>query len=115
MELFIGPSLRKDELDSKISAILTKLKHQLKGRVLEAYIFGSMATNKFHEDSDLDLILIVNTKENFLQRNHHFFDLYDIYSPIDLLIYTPSEFQQQLNRTQSGFWSEVKANMKQII
>ena len=54
-------------------------------------IFGSLASGTFHEDSDIDLVVIRETKAPFMKRLH---DLRHRLHPTiatDLLVYTPEE------------------------
>ncbi|MBF0297726.1 MAG: nucleotidyltransferase domain-containing protein [Oligoflexia bacterium] len=39
----------------------------LDGKAIEVYIFGSFISNDFHSDSDLDLIIITETKTEFFK------------------------------------------------
>jgi len=92
---------------------LEKLKYLLKDRVNECYIFGSFNTPEFTADSDVDIILVLETTVPFLDRSKDFLDLYEIGPRIDLLIYTSSEFQN-LVMEETGFWKSVKENLVRI-
>ena len=92
---------------------IEKLKGALKNRVDECYIFGSFYTDKFSPNSDVDIILIKNTQESFLNRGKEFLDLYEIGSKIDLLVYTPEEFARLLEEP-AGFWKSVKETLVKI-
>jgi predicted nucleotidyltransferase len=92
---------------------IEKLKLQLRDRVESCYIFGSFNTPKFTSDSDVDIILVHDTKVPFLDRGKDFLDLYEIGPRIDLLIYTPGEFKILLEE-DTGFWKSVKENLVKI-
>lgn len=83
------------------------LKAKVKDRVKQAYIFGSVATGKDTNSSDLDLILVVETSKNFFERYKDFEDLYEIVNSMDLLVYTPKEFLVKKNESDNGFWKSV--------
>jgi predicted nucleotidyltransferase len=61
--------------------------------VLQAYLFGSYARGDADELSDLDLILVVDTDERFVQRAAAFDDLYEIGLALEIMVYTPAEFE----------------------
>lgn len=93
--------------------LIEQFRKILNGKVEQAYLFGSFADGKVTNSSDIDLILIKKTKKKFLNRGEEFFHLYDIHPNLDLLIYTPDEFQQLLTE-DIGFWSSVKASMQPL-
>lgn len=87
------------------------LRHQfaerLRGRALRAYFFGSFATGTVTHESDIDLVLIKETAEHFVSRPLEFMDLFDIFPRLDVLVYTPAEFQRMLER-EDGFFKSAK-------
>jgi predicted nucleotidyltransferase len=87
--------------------ILLNLKTKLAGRVLEAFVFGSFASNTHGPDSDIDLVLVKNTTENFIDRNREFIDLFDVYSAMDILVYTPNEFLKKCSEEDGFFKNQV--------
>jgi len=100
----------------KYKDVIKKLKTRLEGRVINAYIFGSLSTGKLHNESDIDLILIKETNTKFIQRTFEFEDLFDIYPDIDILVYTQDEFDKKIKEESDiGFWKSVKEQMIQII
>lgn len=90
------------------------LRIALTDRVLSAYVFGSLNTPRFNDDSDLDLILIKNTTAPFMTRAAEFDDLYDLASPLDVLVYTPDEFSS-LMTNDYGFWRSVKETLVRVL
>ena len=100
----------------KLESILEKIKLRLKGRVDAAYIFGSSSDGSVTQDSDIDLILICSTPTRpFVQRAFDFVDLFEVFPRLDILVYTPAEFKDQLEDSKVGFWKSVKSSLKQII
>jgi len=82
--------------------------------VKEAYIFGSYAQKKLTAWSDLDLLIVTESQDSFIERPRQFFDLLDLGIPIDILVYTPEEFQQ-LRHSGSGFWRSFQENHVKIL
>lgn len=70
-------------------------------------LFGSYATGKPTENSDLDLLVIKDSKlsrpERAKELRKH---LYGMKVPMDLLVYTPSEIEESINIKYS-FVNEV--------
>jgi len=91
------PSLEEElnQLAAALRPLFTRL------QVLRAFVFGSAARNETSRHSDLDLMVIWETPQRFLDR-------YDVLLPeiaravphrdIDLLIYTPAEFRAMADR-----------------
>lgn len=94
---------------------IERLKEILAGRVLEAYLFGSVARNEADGRSDIDLILVVETDSPFLKRENEFSDLRDFNASISPLIYTPAEFRELSRNPSNGFWQQVTEEMIRII
>jgi predicted nucleotidyltransferase len=105
---FILKKYSKDQIIKIIQGILI-------GKVEEAYIFGSFNTPSFNKDSDLDLLLVVDTDISFHKRYKLFLELYDYFSSIDLLVYTPSEFKKIKKDSKHGFWKSVLENNLKIV
>jgi predicted nucleotidyltransferase len=91
------------------------LKEKLAGRVEQAWLFGSWGTHYFGNDSDIDLMLVVNSDKPFLERARDYFDVMDLVLEMDLLVYTPEEFQALTLDPSPGFWASVVASMKRIV
>ena len=68
-------------------------------RKLEAYqpekviLLGSFARNESDDLSDIDLVIIKDTKEDFFARIRRVLNLLDLTRHIDVLVYTPTEFR----------------------
>lgn len=88
--------------------ILKQLAARLTGRVEKAWIFGSYARGDYRPDSDIDLILVTETKRPFVDRGQDFRDLFKIFPDLDILVYTPAELER-LTNSPNGFWKKVLA------
>ncbi len=88
---------------------------KLRGRVSEAYIFGSFNTGNFNRFSDVDLLLVCDTERPFIERGIDFFDIYDLVPATDILVYTPEEFRVIMHEESTGFWKSVKESMVRIL
>src|SRR3972149_4117787 len=72
----------------------------LKGSIAKkAILFGSYARGDADEYSDIDLIVVADTERRFVQRFEDFWPLLDAAPrPMDLLVYTPAELQEMVER-----------------
>lgn len=61
-------------------------------------LFGSMARGHITETSDLDLIVVMETSERFVNRAIKIVAALQPRVPVDLLVYTPGEFKQMRER-----------------
>lgn len=104
---FLGKK-SKDEFIEEVVKLLN-------GKVFKAYVFGSFFSDRFNADSDFDLLLIADTDEDFLKRPLLFSELDCLDAPIDLLVYTPKEFEKIESEEKIGFWKSIFEEMVQII
>lgn len=81
---------RRQQLELELSRIVAALP-QL--GVQRALLFGSLAEGNVGISSDLDLILVVRTTESFLERCARFYQTLAPTVGMDLLVYTPEEFE----------------------
>lgn len=69
-------------------------------------LFGSYARNNPNDDSDIDLIIIKNTDTPKHKRGREIRKyLYNAMMPIDLKVYTPDEYQEDINDKYSFLYS----------
>jgi len=59
-------------------------------------IFGSFARGDYHKGSDLDLIIVGEFKERFIDRIGKIIELNDSNLEIDVMVYTQEEFQKMI-------------------
>ena len=103
--------LKGRNVDEFISALV----RCLSGRVDQAWIFGSLGRPGFGPESDIDLILVVQTDKPFLERARDFFDVMDLALSMDLLVYTPMEFRKFTSDPSPGFWTSVVETMRRVV
>src|ERR1700741_3692238 len=66
--------------------------------VKRALLFGSLARGEVRGQSDLDLILIVDTGDPFVDRCARFYASREPRIGMDRLVYTPAEFEAMRDR-----------------
>jgi predicted nucleotidyltransferase len=71
-----------------VKEVLTRYTHLF----IEAYIFGSIVKGTNDAYSDVDLVLVRDTKASYFDRIREVLDLIHELPPTDLLIYTEKEF-----------------------
>ncbi len=78
----------------KIKTLLNPIFTQKK--VKKAFLFGSTARGTETRKSDLDLMIIMESKKRFFDRFDAFNEIFNLLKgkEIDLLIYTPEELQK---------------------
>lgn len=80
----------KKELISRLREFKKRI--QSKYKVSEIILFGSRASNKWQEESDVDLIIIGSFKEKTnSKRAPPFYIEWRINLPVDFICYTPQE------------------------
>jgi len=83
-----------------------KIIRQIKKRI-QAYqpekviVFGSYARDEADDLSDVDLVVIKETKEPFFERIKHVLKILDLDRAVDVLVYTPNEFKEMLDAGNS--------------
>lgn len=75
-------------------ALLAKRLRPCLSGVSRALVFGSVARGEADEWSDLDLLVIAETERTFFERFRDFVALYEVWPRLDLLVYTPAEFER---------------------
>jgi len=61
-------------------------------------LFGSYAENRAHDDSDLDLLVVMETKQPKPRRNLAIKKLlWEYHFPKDIIVKTPQEFHENMN------------------
>jgi predicted nucleotidyltransferase len=79
------------------------------------YLFGSLASGNFQEDSDIDLLIVAPSNDRPLERRLKLRKLlieYDRNLGLDLLVYTPEEYNMLINEPSSFIHSITKNGLK---
>lgn len=95
--------------------LLQELRQALQGRCESAWLFGSFARGAERPGSDLDLLVVTNTDKPFLERAREFDHLWNVFPAIDLLVYTPDEFQMLNRDTSPGFRRSITQEKLRLI
>ncbi|MFZ1401019.1 MAG: nucleotidyltransferase domain-containing protein [Candidatus Promineifilaceae bacterium] len=83
---------RDSLLQTELSRYLKLIKQYYKP--YKIYLFGSMAAGTTNRWSDLDMVIVADTKERFLERTRQVMTLLRPRIGLDILVYTPEEFAQ---------------------
>ncbi|MBS7609790.1 nucleotidyltransferase domain-containing protein [Candidatus Bathyarchaeota archaeon] len=97
---------RSGEVFEKIGAYVNKLIEALNPRMV--ILFGSFARGDINEGSDVDVLVIADFKEGFLDRIKSLMELNDFGIPVEPLGYTMEEFEAMRAR-DNRFIMEVLA------
>ena len=82
----------KDRFQKEIGNIVEELKIYKPKKVI---LFGSFATGDVHAGSDIDLCVIKNTNERFMDRTYQVLRLINSSSfAVEALVYTEDEFKR---------------------
>jgi len=93
----------------EIISIITKINPE------KIYLFGSYASESCDEQSDIDLIVIAPSNARPLERRMELRRMlveYDRRIGLDLLVYTPDEFNMLANEPSSFMSSAIKRGVK---
>ncbi len=82
---------RRTALKNELVRIVGELK---KAGVKRIILFGSLAKDDIGPSSDIDLLVVRETKKRFIERLGELYELIDPKYALDLLVYTPSEFDK---------------------
>jgi len=85
----------KISMDSRIKKILRSLRKYHPEKVI---LFGSHAKMSYDRYSDIDLIIIKKTRKRFLDRIKEVLLIIQPHYPVDILVYTPEEFQRMISQ-----------------
>ncbi|HEX6383436.1 MAG TPA: nucleotidyltransferase domain-containing protein [Anaerolineae bacterium] len=76
-------------------------------------LFGSLASDEVHLWSDIDLIVVTNTSARFLDRTKEMLQLLQPRVGLDILVYTPSEFERLLK--ERPFFQQEIADKGKVV
>ena len=94
----------RDHLQAELERYLSLLlEHVSPEKVI---LFGSLAQDKVQAWSDIDLVVVRPTEDRFLDRTKDMLRLLEPRVGLDVLVYTPDEFEQ-LCRERAFFQQEI--------
>ena len=109
------PEIRQDSLDRRklLNQELTRYVHLLTkhGAPEKVILFGTLVKGRIHEWSDIDLVVVENTRLPFFQRLRKIRKLLQPKVGVDVMVYTPEEFDQ-LCTNRTFFREEIVAKGK---
>jgi predicted nucleotidyltransferase len=93
---------KRAQYKQALSAALDRILNQLTSmpEVEKVILFGSYAAGRRDLFTDLDLLVVMDTEQDFLQRTTELYRLIQTDVDVDLLVYTPEELKSQQS---SGF------------
>jgi len=83
--------MRNNQNIEILNNFVNKLKQSYKPDLI--ILFGSMARGDFGRDSDIDLLIVKNTRKRPLWRRVDVRKILSTEIPIDIIVYTPREFK----------------------
>jgi uncharacterized protein len=92
----------QDELDRIVDVIKTEYAPE------KIVLFGSLATDRVHEWSDIDLLIIKSTDKRPIERTMELVGLIKPRIGIDLFIYTPDEYELLIKERYSFILNILK-------
>lgn len=103
---------RKKILEQELKRILAMLVKDY--APLKVILFGSLASGKVHEWSDIDLVIIKATNRRFLDRIEDVLLLIRPKVACDVIVYTPEEFREMETSNNYFIDDEIKRDGKVI-
>ena len=102
---------RSEEVFERIARYKQKVVHELNPKRI--ILFGSLARGDFNEGSDVDLVVIGDWQQDFLDRIKVLLDLNEFGLPLEPVGYTEDEFATMSNQG-NRFITEVISTGKVI-
>jgi predicted nucleotidyltransferase len=90
--------------------IARQLRVALRRRCQSAYLFGSYGRGEQTIGSDVDLLIVAHTNRSESERFRDFLDIAQRFAPIDIIVYTPEEFEN-LKRFPTPFFAEIRRDL----
>ncbi|MEM2211198.1 MAG: nucleotidyltransferase domain-containing protein [Nitrososphaerales archaeon] len=83
---------RSGEILEKVNEYVNNVIHTLNPYLI--ILFGSFAIGDINEASDVDIVIVANFKESFLDRIKKLMEMNTFGIPIEPIGYTPEEFEE---------------------
>ena len=108
MQLTRWQQKQQPRLERELRRVVDVLRRMGAERVI---LFESYARGDFHADSDVDLLIVKDTDERFIDRIASVLAVTGAKIPVEPVVYTPTELEQMRAR-QSGLMAEVERDGK---
>ena len=95
---------KRKEYAQLLEGSLVKVLTSLSDKVERISLFGSYARGVSDLFTDLDILIIMNTDKPFIERIKEVYSALSLPVDIDLLCYTPEEFERIKNK---GFFKKI--------
>jgi len=102
---------RKQVLEKELNIFVEKVRKAY--RPEKIILFGSLPAGKVTESSDLDVIVVAETQDNFWNRMKDISKFCSRKVGMDVLVYTPEEFDKLLS-TRTFFKTEIQEKGKVV-
>ena len=101
--------MEKEAVEKKIEEITRTIVEKFQPEKI--ILFGSWAWGKPTPDSDVDLLVVKDTDETRRERERKMTDvLYPAGIAMDILVYTPAELEESINRKRNLFLEDIVHN-----
>ena len=105
--------MEKTVIEEKINGIKDKIVREYQPEKI--ILFGSWAWGKPHEDSDIDLLIVMESNKPRIERQRDVLSMmYPSDVPIDVLVYTPRELEESINKSRNLFLEDIVHNGKAL-
>jgi len=106
---FIIMDMKNAEVEKKIKEITDTIVREYKPE--KVMLFGSWAWGYPHEDSDVDLLVIMKSDKSRLDRQQEVRETIGYAGiPVDVLVHTPEELDASINQRRNLFLEDVVRN-----
>ena len=103
--------MQKTGIEEKINEIKDKIVREYKPEKI--ILFGSFAWGEPHEDSDVDLLVVMESNKPRIERQREVLSMmYPSDVPIDILVHTPRELEESINKNRNLFLEDIVHNGK---
>lgn len=93
--------------------LIDALRLRLMPLAKHVFLFGSYARNQADADSDIDIIIIAETQRRIPTRAFDFADALRPLGAVDVLVYTPHEWEQ-MNASAHPFLDSLQGELVEV-
>ena len=105
--------MEKAVIEQKIQEIVQKIVKEY--RPEKIILFGSWAWGEPHEDSDIDLLVVMESDKPRIERQREIKNLIDPSGiPVDILVHTSRELEESINKKRNLFLEDIVYNGKAL-